>query len=100
MYKITHNFKKEYKYTLGEHIKNNSHDIIDLIIKINSLQNINKLEYIDILIMKVEKLRIYLRISCDLKNISPELLGLISEKFEEMGKQINGWKKWINDQCK
>ena len=94
MYKITHNFKKEYKYTLAEHIKNTSHDILDLVIETNSLRNCDKLDHLNLLLQKMEKLKMYLRISCDLKNISPALLGITSEKFEEIGKQIAGWKKW------
>jgi predicted component of type VI protein secretion system len=32
-----------------------------------------------------------MRISCDLKIISPKQLGNLAEKIEEIERQINGW---------
>ena len=37
IYKTTGNFSREFKYTLGEKLKNAAHDILDAIMRINSL---------------------------------------------------------------
>jgi hypothetical protein len=88
---MTKDYEREYKYTLGENIKNVSHDILDLIIEVNSLENKDKAEGLKIVLVKTEKLKIYMRISCDLKIISPKQLGNLAEKIEEIERQINGW---------
>lgn len=96
LYRITKDYEREYKYTLGENIKSVSHDILDLIIEVNSLENKDRAERLKIILIKTEKLKIYLRISCDLKIISPKCLGNASEKIEEIDRQVNGWISYVN----
>jgi hypothetical protein len=93
-YKITRNFSREYKYTIGERIKNATHEIMDLIMEANSAQNRDKAECLDRVLNKTEKLKIYLRLSCDLKALSPAILGRMAERMEIVGKQANSWKNW------
>ena len=92
IYKTTSNFKKEYKYTLGERLKLICHDLLDLIVVINSTKN--KSELLEKLNNKLETLRIYLRLAFDLKVISRGKLGELNKQIEEIGKQIGGWQKW------
>lgn len=96
VYKITKDFSREYKYTLGEQIKETSHEILDLVIETNSLEDKNKGKNLTLLLLKTEKLRMYLRISCDLKILSASLLGKMALQLEEIGKQAAGWQKWSN----
>jgi len=95
IYKTTKNFSKEYKYTLGERLKNISHEMLELIIKTNNLQNREKLLGISKIDCKKEILRINLRIAFDLKLISRGKLGVLNQEIEEIGKQLGGWQKWI-----
>ena len=44
IYKITKNFDREFKYTLGEKLKSSSHDLLDVIRKANSLPNKEKVK--------------------------------------------------------
>jgi len=95
IYKITKNFNREYKYTLGEKLKESSHELLDIIRKVNSLPNKEKTKYFEMIDFKKENLRIYLRIACELKLISVNRLGLFNESIEEIGRQLGGWQKYV-----
>jgi hypothetical protein len=91
-YKITANFKKEYKYTLGEKLKLLCHEMLDLIVEANSSKD--KKELLEKLNFKMESLRIYFRVASDLKLIGAGLLGEMNKLFNEVGQQVAGWQKW------
>jgi hypothetical protein len=99
-YKIAKNFQKEHKYTLGEKLKNNSHEIIDFIIETNSLPNEEKFRTFGKLFLSVEKQKIYWRIACDLKIISIGLAEIIFKDMEELEKQSANWLNWVKLQNK
>lgn len=94
IYRTTSNFGREYKFTLGEKIKDAAHDVLDLIMKANALPDTEKQKYFSEIDYKKENLRVYLRIACDLKQVSPGRLGAINEKIEEVGRQLGGWQRW------
>ena len=96
IYKVTANYSREYKFTLGETMKELSHDIVDTVIETNSLENKNKTGNLYRLLIKIEKLRIYLRISCDLKILSPQSLGKSAEMIEDIRKQTGGWINYVS----
>lgn len=96
MYKITKNFGREYKYTLGERIKEKSHVMLDIIIETNSLDNVRKVNSLRKLLLETEKLKMCLRISCHLKLISPKALGKSAENIEEICKQSYGWMNYAS----
>lgn len=95
-YKLTKNFSREYKYTLGERLKNIAHEILDLVVKTNALSGKEKLSGITAIDYRKEALRIHLRLAFDLKILSRGQLGMFNEKIEEIGKQLGGWQKWVN----
>lgn len=102
VYKITRNFNREYKYTLGEKMKETSHRIVSLIIDTNSMENNVKTAGIAKILLETERLRIYSRIACDLKIFPIKHLGTITENLENLEKQSGGWIKWLksnNDSC-
>jgi len=92
IYKVTGNFKREYKYTLGEKMKLICNELLDLIVKVNSIKD--KVELLNKLDFKLESLRINLRLAFDLKALGGGKLGELNEQIEEVGKQIGGWQKW------
>ncbi len=93
VHRISGNFSKEHKYTLGEKIKNASCELLDVIMRVNSLTNGDKLGQFSEIDFKKENLRIYIRIAFDLKIISPGQLKVLNEKIEEIGRQLGGWQK-------
>lgn len=98
IYKASRNFSKEYKYTLGEKLKICAHELLDLIMKTNSLPDREKIEYFPLIDFKKENIRIYLRLAYDLKTISSGRLKEFNEKIEEIGRQLGGWQKWVSRQ--
>jgi len=98
IYKTTGNFSREFKHTLGEKLKNASHELLDTISKVNSLPDKEKQKYFSTIDFKKENLRIYLRIACDLELISPGRLGALNERIEEIGRQLGGWQKYVANQ--
>jgi hypothetical protein len=74
--------------------KETVHEILGMIIETNSLPNEEKAECLDAILIKTEKLKIYLRLACDLKIISPGLLGKTASEIETIGTQIGAWKGW------
>ena len=92
IYKTTSNFKKQYKYTLGEKLKLVCHNLLELIVIVNTVED--KLKPLKKLNNELENLRIHLRLAFDLKVISRGHLGALNKDIEEIGKQIGGWQKW------
>lgn len=93
IYRTSSGFKREYKYTVGEKLKIICHDLLDLIVIINSKKD--KREYLEKLDNKLETLRIHLRLTFDLKILSPGHLGVLNKQIEDIGKQIGGWSRWV-----
>jgi len=98
IYKTTKNFSKEYKYTIGERLRNLAHDLLELVIKTNKMPGKEKLDGIKQIDYKKEELRIHLRLAYDLKLIGHGHLGVFNTKIEEIGKQAGGWLRWT-DSC-
>ena len=90
IYKTTGNFSREFKYSLGEKLKNSAHEILDAIMRVNSMPDKEKEKCFPEIDLKKENLRVYLRIAADLKLISPGRLGVLNERIEELGRQLGG----------
>lgn len=92
IYQITHNFSREYKYTLGQKLKEISADFLDFIVLANSQEN--KIPSLKEARLRLERLRIHIRLACDLKIISFKKYELLSRSLEELSKQLAGWQDW------
>ncbi len=92
IYKITGNFKREYKYTLGQKLKGLGHELLELIIQINNSHD--KIRLLTDLNNKLEALRLHFRLAFELKVISAKRLGQLNLEIENIGQQIGGWQKW------
>ncbi len=89
LYEVSKNMERDYKFTLGENIKNEAMQLIILIYKANTRRD--KLEHLQIAKEKVEVIRLLLRVYNDLKQISLKQFVSVSEKLESVSKQINAW---------
>jgi len=92
IYQTTHNFPREYKYTLGQKIKEISNELLDWIVVTNAQEDKNP--YFSKIKLQIERLRIQIRVSYDLKIIKSQRLEFLSRVLEEISMQISGWENW------
>ncbi|MFA4942683.1 MAG: four helix bundle protein [Patescibacteria group bacterium] len=84
------NMDKEYKYTIGENLKKETTDLITNIYRANCNQN--KRELIQKARENTEVVRLYLRLTKDLKQIALPKFVAINEIIESVSKQLNLWQ--------
>ncbi len=90
-FKIIKEFTKEYKYSLWDTIKR---EIINLILNIYKANNkTNKSRNITTAREKIELLRLYFRLSRDLKIISINKYIEVNVLVESVSKQLTAWAK-------
>jgi len=93
IYQTTHSFPREYKYSLGQKLKETVSELLDWIIIANSKED-KELCFSEIKI-RIERLRIHLRVSYDLKIITSKRIEFLNRILEEISKQVSGWEKWF-----
>jgi hypothetical protein len=92
IHKTTHHFSREYKYTLGQKLKEIAVDFLDCIILANSEEN--KIIPLDKAKSLFEKLKINTRLAYDLKAINFRKYEIFFRSFQDLGKQLSGWRSW------
>jgi len=92
LYQISVNFNKDFKYSLGEKIKDEVLELIINIYQANSdfLERKNNLKLSQ---DRLEKIIIYIRILKDLKQINLKKFVWLNEKIETINRQLISWKK-------
>lgn len=90
IFKITENFSREYKYTIGEDMKKEILEMIRNIFRANS--SYQKKPLIQQARENVETIRLYFRLFKDLKQIGVERFVDINEKIESVSKQLANWQ--------
>ncbi len=96
IFEFSKNFNKEYKYTIGEKIKNETLELILLIYRANSVET--KAPVIQTAREHIEVLRLLIRLTKDLRQISLPKFVEINEKIENVSKQLTGWQKSVKSQ--
>ena len=91
IYPAVNKFPKSQKFVLGQQIENTVLEILKGIIQANSERN--KLPYLKQISVRLDKLRILIRLSKDLKFISVRQYGFVVDKINEIGKMLGGWIK-------
>jgi len=85
------NFTKEFKYTIGESLKKETIELITLIYRANSKKE--KESTIIEARERIEVIRLFLRLTKDLRQISLKKFVHINLKVENVSKQLTGWQK-------
>jgi len=85
------NFTKEFKYTIGESLKKETIELIILIYRANIKKD--KATTIQEARERIELIRLLLRLTKDLKQISLKRFVYINTKVEKVSKQLTGWQK-------
>ena len=91
LYPTVNKFPKSQRFVLGQQIENTLLEILKGIIQTN--QESNRLPYFKQISVDLDKLRILIRLSKDLKFISIRQYQFGAEKINEIGKILGGWMK-------
>ena len=88
---LTHNLSREYKYTLGEKLKNTITDVLTNIYRANRVHQ--KDDFIAQAREHLEVVRLYIRILKDTKQIGSNKHIFINQHIETVSRQLAGWHK-------
>ena len=94
IYERTKLFTREYKYTLGEKLKNETLELLINIYKANKSNQATRLQYIDSARQNTEVVRLLLRVAKDLKIIGIKGHVALNVQVEELSKQLSSWQKY------
>ena len=84
-------FPKSQRFIFGQRLANHAVDVLELIISaLYSRQRRGKLSEAN---LKLQTVRILLRLCCDRKLISPRQYSYAAEKLTEVGAMLGGWIK-------
>lgn len=94
VHRIVHQFRKEYKYTLGSELLHIIWQILDEIIATNGMPDNNKKDGIEKISQLFDKFKIRFRFAYEAGLITGVKFGSAQREMEEIGKMIGGWQKW------
>jgi len=97
LYPTVNKFPKSQRFVLGQRIENTILKILEGIITAN--QERNKLPHLKQTSIELDKLRILIRLSKDLKFISIRQYGFVAEKINTIGKMLGGWTRQQSQQA-
>lgn len=95
VFKLTKEFDREYKYTIGEELKKEMIAMIINIYRANS--NKYRLKYIVSARENIEVIRLLIRLLKDLKQIPVASIARINLAIEELSKQLTSWGSYSKD---
>ena len=91
IFEISAQFKREYKFTVGEKLKNETIEMMMCIYRANVRYDKNEL--IQQAREHSEIIRLLFRLLKDLKQISLKRFVAVNEKIEMVSRQLTGWLK-------
>ncbi|NDB35822.1 MAG: four helix bundle protein, partial [Flavobacteriia bacterium] len=94
IYARTSVFSREYKYTMGERLKNEATDLLINLYKANGSKKATRSQYIACARQNVEVVRLLLRIGKDLKIIGIKGYVALNMQIEDLSKQLASWQKY------
>ncbi len=94
MFHFTKDFKKEFKYTVGESLKKETIELITLIYRANS--RTDKRATLQTAREHIEVIRLLVRLMKDIQQISIKRFVNVNKQIENVSKQLTGWQKSVN----
>jgi len=91
IFRFSANFTREYKYTVGERLKNHTLDLISLVYQANSARL--KSDIIQQAREQIEMIRLLIRVMKDMQQVSLNSFVTINKHIENVSKQLTGWQK-------
>lgn len=102
-YKLWHEFvphiAKTQRYSLGGKIDTYFIGVIEATIVAASLVKVEKIPYLVRAVAKLDLLKFFLYVAWDVKALDNNKYLALSEKLDEIGRQLGGWKRQL-DQTK
>lgn len=94
VYQRTGMFTREYKYTLGERLKNETLELLINIYQANKSKKETRIQYIESARQHVEIVRLLLRVVKDLEVIGIKGFVALNVQVEDLSKQLSSWQKY------
>ena len=94
IFNLTHNLSREYKYSLGDKLKNEATELLSNIYRANRVKD--KAGYLNNARENLELTRLYVRILFDTKQIGMKKHVFINQYAENVSKQLAGWYNSVN----
>lgn len=94
VYRIVQQFRKEYKFTLGSELQKIIWEILDEIVKTNSLPDSQKKARIEKISQLFDMFKIRFRLAYEVGIMTDKKFGIAQMEMEEIGRMIGGWQKW------
>ena len=88
---VTKNYPREYKYTLGQKLKDEIIELVVFIYKANTAEN--KGQHIEIILERIQVIQVMIRLSHDLRILPRGHYADLAEKTDSLGRQAQGWLK-------
>ena len=95
LFRITGHFPREYKFTLGQDLKRDSMQLVRHIFRANADKD-NRSRHLQSFADDFELVRLQMRLGFDLKLISHKQFADITERMDNIGRQITGWRRSAN----
>lgn len=86
---------KQDRYVVWQRVENTSLDITELLLHATALYKIEKLPILDQASVKLNLLRVLIRLSHDTKAIDGKKYTTIQQQIDEIGRMLGGWIKSI-----
>ena len=90
-FQVSQHWRRDLRYTLGEQLKKEITDILQLIYQANSSHK--KLAYISSCRRKMVKVKIQIRVVKDMKEMKISQYASLAELTENISKQLAGWER-------
>lgn len=94
IYKMTSGLSREYKYTIGEKLKNETLELLLQIYQAN-LSRAKEI-HLDQCRQNTEAVRLLIRLLHDLQQINIKRMIALNLLIENVSKQLSGWKKSVS----
>ncbi len=91
VFRLSKNFPREYKYSLGQDIKRDTMQLVRHIYRANTAQQ--KWVHLQAFIDDFELVKLQIRLCHDIRIISTKSYAETVELMNSIGKQISGWSK-------
>ncbi len=91
IFKFTKDFSKEYKYTVGESIKNQTVELQTLIFRANRRKG--KQQVLQEARESIEVIRLFIRLMKDMHEINLKRFVQVNNKVQDVSKQLTGRQK-------